>query len=62
VLSIPDFAKFLSNFVARHVVDDTGLAGAFELNTAFNPRSLVDSGPPAENLIRSQTLCEVTWG
>ena len=50
VLSIPDFAKFLSNFVARHVVDDTGLAGAFELNTAFNPRSLVDSGPPAENL------------
>ena len=50
VPSITYFANFLSQFAGRRVVDDTGLAGSFELITAFNPRS-EDAGTfPAEDL------------
>ena len=46
-----DFARFLTAFAGRHVVDDTGLVGRFELSTAFDPRSESDSSPfPAEDL------------
>jgi uncharacterized protein (TIGR03435 family) len=34
-----DFARMISMFAGRRVVDDDGLAGRFELSTAFNPRS-----------------------
>jgi uncharacterized protein (TIGR03435 family) len=51
VASITDFARFLSVFAGRRVVDDTGLVGRFEVSTAFNPRSDTDSGPsPEEHL------------
>src|SRR5262249_30568852 len=51
VSGMADFAKFLTPYAGMRVVDDTGLVGAFELSTAFDPRSETDSSPfPAENL------------
>ena len=34
-----DFADTLSSFMGRRVIDETGLTGAFEIKTAFNPQS-----------------------
>lgn len=53
VRSVADFARLLSTFAGRRVVDDTGLVGAFELTTAFNPQSEVAHGPRAEENLPS---------
>ena len=39
VVRMPDLAAILGEFMWRPVVDDTGLTGAFEIKTAFNPQS-----------------------
>jgi uncharacterized protein (TIGR03435 family) len=49
-----DFARLLSIFTVRRVVDDTGLVGRFELSTTFNPQSEGQRrGPPAEEHLPS---------
>jgi uncharacterized protein (TIGR03435 family) len=49
--SMTDFARFLTIFAGRRVVNDTGLVGRFEVSTAFNPRSDTDFGSlPQEHL------------
>jgi uncharacterized protein (TIGR03435 family) len=39
VVRMSDFARALSSLMGRHVVDETGLTGAYEIETAFNPQS-----------------------
>src|SRR5688572_20234015 len=39
VVRMPDLAAILGEFMWRPVVDETGLTGAFEIRTAFNPQS-----------------------
>jgi uncharacterized protein (TIGR03435 family) len=50
VRNISDFARVLSIFAGRRVVDDTGLVGPFELSTAFDFSSETGRSPiPSEN-------------
>ena len=39
VRRMSDFADALSGIMGRRVVDETGITGAFEIKTAFNPQS-----------------------
>jgi uncharacterized protein (TIGR03435 family) len=51
--SMADIARFVGTFAGRRVVDDTGLAGPFELSMTFNPRS-EGAGPlPAQEHLPS---------
>jgi uncharacterized protein (TIGR03435 family) len=47
VRRMADFAAFLSTFSGRAVVDGTGLSGAFELDSTFNPSTLRPVGTSA---------------
>jgi uncharacterized protein (TIGR03435 family) len=53
VRNMSEFARILSTFAGRRVVDDTGLVGPFALSTVFNPQSEVRHGPPAEEHLPS---------
>jgi uncharacterized protein (TIGR03435 family) len=46
VVRMPDLAAILSPLLGMPVVDETGLTGAFEIKTAFNPRSIDNPFPP----------------
>jgi uncharacterized protein (TIGR03435 family) len=50
VRNVSEFARMLSIFAGRRVVDDTGLVGPFELSTAFDFSSETGRSPfPSEN-------------
>lgn len=46
VVRMPDLAAILSPLMGMPVVDETGLTGAFEIRTAFNPQSIDNPFPP----------------
>ncbi len=64
---MPDLAAALRSLMGRLVVDETGLTGAYEIKTAFNPQSgdgrfpILAGAGCGEVAVDRGCVCVTTW-